>query len=49
MRVLVGRLSHPTPVGENIALADLKDDIDRILADDGCGTSKGCTRLPTVK
>ncbi len=29
------RFSHPALVVENVALADLKDDVDRILADDG--------------
>ena len=40
MRVLVGRLGDPAPVFDDVGLARLKRHIDRILADDGCQSSR---------
>ena len=51
MRVLVGRRGDPALVFDDVGLARLKSDVDRILADDRrqhCRMTDS-TRLPTVK
>ena len=36
MRVLVGRCSDPVLIVDNVGLAGLERDVNRILTDDGC-------------